>query len=97
MYSELLNLNNAPEHIKHSLILSNIMIKFLSPNTTSHLQPLDAEIIKLFKFHYHNLHIHWLLQQYENDTMDIPPTLLDTVYNIASAWDTVTTTTILNC
>jgi len=73
------------------------MIKFLSPNTTSHLQPLDAEIIKLFKFHYHNLHIHWLLQQYENDTMDIPPTLLDTVYNIASAWDTVTTTTISNC
>ncbi|CAG8502047.1 2854_t:CDS:1 [Ambispora leptoticha] len=29
--------------------------------------------------------------------MNISLTLLDTVYNIASAWDTVTTTTILNC
>jgi len=93
----LLLLDNAPGHVEHGLTLSNITIKFLPPNTTSHLQPLDAGIIKSFKVHYRNLHIHWLLQQYENDTMNIPPTLLDAVYNIASAWDTVTTTTISNC
>ncbi|CAG8680422.1 6182_t:CDS:2, partial [Ambispora gerdemannii] len=36
-------------------------------------------------------------EQYENDTLNTPPNLLNAVHNIATAWDAVTATTISNC
>ena len=46
----LLLADNAPTHIINETIqLSNINVHFLPPNTTSHLQPLDAGIINSFK------------------------------------------------
>ena len=46
----LLLLDNASSHV--NLELSNVHILFLPPNTTCHLQPMDAEIICNFKLKY---------------------------------------------
>ena len=46
----LLLLDNATSHV--NLELSNVHIHFLPPNTTSHLQPMDAGIIRNFKLKY---------------------------------------------
>lgn len=43
-------LNNAPSHI--NIELSKIYLHFLSPNTTSHLQPMDEGVILNCKLHY---------------------------------------------
>ena len=44
----LLFLDNATSHTE-PLALSNVTLKFLPPNTTSKLQPLDLGIIRAFK------------------------------------------------
>jgi hypothetical protein len=44
-------LDNASVH-DTSLNLSNVKFLYLPPNTTSHLQPLDAGIIAFFKKQY---------------------------------------------
>lgn len=46
----LLLADNAPTHLMdETVLLSNIKVHFLPPNTTAHLQPLDAGIINSFK------------------------------------------------
>ena len=49
----LLLIDNAPTHALYETThLTNIIIKYLSPNTTSHLQPCDQDIIYSFKSQY---------------------------------------------
>jgi hypothetical protein len=54
----LLLVDNASSHISSQqgnsdvLNLTHVEVAFLPPNTTSHLQPLDAGVIKSFKAHY---------------------------------------------
>jgi len=46
----LLLVDNAPVHsVSNPELLTNIMIHYLPPNTTAHLQPADAGIINSFK------------------------------------------------
>ena len=46
----LLLVDNAPVHIVNEDInLTNVVVHFLPPNTTSHLQPCDTGIINSFK------------------------------------------------
>ena len=46
----LLLVNNAPIHALYETTnLTNIVIKYLPPNTTAHLQPCDQGIINSFK------------------------------------------------
>ncbi|XP_064465488.1 tigger transposable element-derived protein 6-like [Ornithodoros turicata] len=49
----ILVIDNATCHSGIGLELSNVELCFLPKNTTSHLQPLDAGIIKAFKAAYH--------------------------------------------
>ncbi|GES77977.1 CENP-B homolog protein 2-like [Rhizophagus clarus] len=52
----LLLVDNAPVHALYEGVkLTNIEIKFLPPNTTTHLQPCDKGIINSFKAHYQKL------------------------------------------
>jgi DDE superfamily endonuclease len=49
----LLLIDNAPSHSwDKSLSLENVRVEFLPPNTTAHLQPMDAGIISNFKAKY---------------------------------------------
>ena len=50
----LLLVDNAPIHGKEDEIpsFSNVELYYLPPNTTAHLQPLDAGIINSFKAKY---------------------------------------------
>ncbi|CAG8746298.1 4439_t:CDS:2, partial [Acaulospora morrowiae] len=52
-YQVLLLMNNCPAHTTGILDIANTEIKFLPPNTTLKLQPLDGRIIRTLKIHYH--------------------------------------------
>ena len=48
----------APTHaLYETTYLTNITIKYLPPNTTSHLQPCDQSIINSFKSQYRKLYL----------------------------------------
>ncbi len=54
----LLLVDNAPTHaLYETTYLTNITIKYLPPNTTSHLQPCDQGIINNFKSQYRKLYL----------------------------------------
>jgi DDE superfamily endonuclease len=50
-----------------SLRLTNIDLVFLPPNTTSHLQPMDAGIIQSFKARYKQYYVRHILNQFERN------------------------------
>jgi hypothetical protein len=66
----LLLVDNASSHSLNDgetlLQLSNITLKYLPPNTTSHLQPMDAGVIKSFKAKYKHLYCRHILRQFES-------------------------------
>jgi hypothetical protein len=90
----LLLIDNASSHC--TIILSNIKIKFYPPNCTSRLQPLDQGIIKAFKVYYKNNLVNKLLDEIEHPSLK-KATLLDSIYWVESAWNQVTSKTIINC
>ena len=45
--------------------LTNVELFFFAPNLTSHVQPMDAGIIRNFKAHYRRLFIERALERYE--------------------------------
>ncbi|CAB5302280.1 unnamed protein product [Rhizophagus irregularis] len=53
----LLLLDNCTSHKINNLVLENVEVYFLPPNTTSKLQPMDSGIIMSFKKHYRHHHI----------------------------------------
>ena len=78
------------------LSLSNIVLKFLPPNTTSKLQPCDQGIIQSLKVHYRYQLLQKLLLAMDN-VDDIKISVLDAMQWLQYAWDQVTPTTIQNC
>ena len=48
----LLLMDNCPAHTAGILDIANVEVRFLPPNTTSKLQPLDGGIIRTLKAHY---------------------------------------------
>jgi hypothetical protein len=93
----LLLIDNAGPHGKTPPNLSNVTIKYLPPNTTSHLQPLDAGIIAAFKAHYRKLFLFHLIDQYDGKIPESKMSLKDAIYFVVDAWDAVTDTTVQNC
>lgn len=78
--------------------LQNVKLIFLPANTTTHLQPLDAGIIKNLKHHFKGLLVRRLLANIDRKHEgDLRISLLDAIHFIAMAWDRVTPTTIANC
>ena len=92
----LLLLDNASSHVIPDS-LSNITIHFLPANTTSHLQPLDAGIIRSFKCKYRKEQVRIYLDMLEKEGKLSKLTVKDALYMCMSAWKAVTTDTIQNC
>lgn len=95
----LLLLDNCPCHKTNGLVLSNVDVHFLPPNTTSKIQPMDAGIIMSFKKHYRNLHIKWILDQVQGgkDIKDLKMDVLQAIRYIIKSWEEITPETIHNC
>lgn len=77
---------------------TNVEIRFLPPNTTASLQPMDQGIIQNLKVHYRGLVLRRYIAEVEastNSSYNI--SLLDATRYLVRAWDMVTPTTIANC
>ncbi|GET51782.1 CENP-B homolog protein 2-like [Rhizophagus irregularis DAOM 181602=DAOM 197198] len=98
----LLLVDNAPVHIiNEDVNLTNVVIHFLPPNTTSHLQPCDAEIINSFKAQYRKLLVRNRIEAYEiSQELNKESTSInihDSIDFSVNAWNSVSQQTINNC
>ena len=99
----LLMLDNASSHGQEDDYshLTHVKVKFLPANTTSHLQPLDAGIIRTFKAYYRQLMLRTLLCKMDSSStaqqLCKEVTLLDAIEWTVTAWDRVKCDTIVNC
>lgn len=75
--------------------LQNTML-FLPPHTTSHLQPLDADIIRNVKYYFASLLVCRLLAKLEWKDKELNISTLETIHFIAISWDLGSPTTIDN-
>ena len=85
------------ESLKRKRIALDVDRKLdLPPTTTSHLQPLDSGIIQSFKKHYRKKQLTHLVDCIDQNE---PPVLLlnTAIRYVKTAWDCVTSETILNC
>ncbi|XP_030006278.1 tigger transposable element-derived protein 6-like [Sphaeramia orbicularis] len=97
----LLLLDNATSHIvpvddDGQPKLTNVDVHFLPPTTTSHLQPMDAGIIKAFKAHYRRFQVRHMIDAYDAGR----PTeiqLNHAIRYVKQAWNAITEKTIVNC
>ena len=89
-------LDNATCH-PADIVLSNIKLVFLPPNTTSHTQPMDKGIIANFKRHYRFLftmgHVIPAVEAGKKLQFDVLKALKLSV----QAWDMVTPRTVSRC
>ena len=101
----LLLVDNASSHISSQqgnsdvLNLTHVEVAFLPPNTTSHLQPLDAGVIKSFKAHYKRNYCRHILKLFEEgkDINKEKVNIKEAVDYLADAWENVSSDTIFNC
>lgn len=93
----ILFLDNCSAHPKETTSLRNVKVVFLPANTTSHLQPLDAGIIKNVKHFYRKCIVKRSLASVERGQQPTGVTILDAMHYLASAWSAVTAVTVKNC
>ena len=93
----LLLMDNAPSHkLEEGIVLKCTRVKFLPPNTTTHLQPMDAGIIANFKHHYKKLSTRAQLKMIiRGQPVKITP--YQALCLCKKAWDAVTAQTIERC
>ena len=91
----LLLMDNVASHFP-DVSLECVTVHHLPPNTTSHLQPLDAGIIRSFKAYYRGHQVKRLIELLEEDKKaDI--NLKEAIRYLALAWKSVSCATIKNC
>jgi len=76
--------------------LQSIKVQFLSPNTTSKLQPLDQGIIKNFKILYRKEIVRSILSDIEEEK-NTSITILQAIKLADKSWRNVSQQTIINC
>ena len=91
----LLLLDNASSH-DHIPELSNVTMKFLPPNTTAHLQPMDGGIIQNLKSFYCRYQSQHYLRCLESD-IPLTVNVREAITLVFDSWRDVTSATIANC
>ena len=92
----ILLVDNTASHNTGDLRLTNVRLHFLTPNTTAHIQPMDAGIIRAFKAHYkRQLTTHYIDCAEKNMPQYVD--IRQAIHMTKIAWDIVTPTTIQNC
>lgn len=77
---------------------TNIHLKWFEPNLTSHIQPLDAGIIRCFKAQYRRMFCHRALELDDAGEANIyKVSLFEAMTMAKKGWDNVTSTTIKAC
>lgn len=89
-------LDRCPAHPANIGGLTNVVLYFLPPNTTSKTQPLDAGIINSMKCHYRKKLVQRMLAAFENE-MDFKLDLLEALRMLKRAWESVSVETVVNC
>ena len=74
----------------------NVRLHYLPPNTTAHIQPMDAGIIEAFKAQYRKHLVKYYIDCAEANR-DQNVDLREALPSVKIAWDSVTSTTIRNC
>ena len=98
----LLLVDNCSAHSKHPKVV-NITLRFLPPNTTSIIQPMDMGIIQNLKTYYRSKLNSRIITALDADTsvtalqVSRSVSLLDALYLIREAWTFVKVETINNC
>jgi len=102
----LLLLDNFKGHSLPKGGVSNIRVKFFAPNLTSHVQPLDAGIIKCFKSYYRKKTILRSINLFTEELEKKERTPMKDMFKVnqlvamrisKKAWDSLSTSTIANC
>uniref|UniRef100_H3AS01 HTH CENPB-type domain-containing protein n=1 Tax=Latimeria chalumnae TaxID=7897 RepID=H3AS01_LATCH len=89
-------LDNAPAHPNENVLRSNdgkIFVKYLLPNVTALIQPMDQGVIATMKRHYRA----GILQKHEGNDLKTfwkKLTVLDAIYEVSRAWNMVKPVTI---
>ena len=76
--------------------LQSVCLHYLPPNTTSHLQPLDAGIIKSFKSWCRKFQVEDLIQKLERE-LPADINLKEAIRFLSRAWKSGTPETVSNC
>ena len=89
-------IDNCPAHreIKN---LTNINLIFLSPNTTSVLQPMDQGVIRSLKGHYRKKVVRLCIRAVESNKPLPKIIILQARKHLVSSWNAVSKKTIVNC
>lgn len=99
-HKAVLFIDNAPSHPAAEQLKSadgNIFVKFLPPNTTSLIQPMDQGVIRSFKELYRGCLIKQCLLSVQKHTLLTfikTITILDAVHLAARSWDNIKQTTL---
>ena len=89
-------IDNCPAHLSISN-LTIVQIIFLSPNTTSILQPMDQGVIRSLKAHYRGRVVRLLCRDLEKKEPCPKIPILQSMKRLADSWEVVTKETIINC
>ena len=92
----ILLVDNATSHSAEGLRLTHVVVKFLPPNTTAHIQPMDAGIIRNFKGFYRGLLVRYFLRCIE-DGQEQVVSIKTAITYVKEAWASVKQSTIVNC
>lgn len=92
-------LDNAPSHPNEEILKSedgNIFVKYLPPNVTAVIQPMDQGVIQKLKTTYRrNLLLKLVEEGYDNLLSFWKNlTVLDAIYYVADAWKSIKSTTV---
>ncbi|EEC14122.1 centromere protein B, putative [Ixodes scapularis] len=95
LWEKAMEITDIMAHPKDTLFLRNLRIVFLPANTTSHLQPLDAGIIKNVK--HRKCIVRRFLARVSRGEDPGKLTLLDAMHYLNASWESVTSETVKNC